>query len=115
MERGYRVAISTHSPTIVELVWALGQLKEKRASAGKLREIFGLDRARWDIDRLAGRTLRRDFRVFYLDFEEGRVASRDISGLDPGAADFAERTWGELLAQSVRANAAVADAESGAE
>ncbi len=113
IDRGYRVVISTHSASIVELVWALGQLKARRAEAGKLREIFGLERARWDVDRLAERTLKRDFRVYYLDYDGNRVKSRDISALDPASSDFAERTWGELLAQSARANAVVADVQAG--
>jgi hypothetical protein len=115
MDRGYRVAISTHSTTIVELAWTLGQLRARQAAPGKLREVFGLDRARWDIDRLAARTLKKKVRVVHLDYDGDSVVSRDISGLDPDAADAAERTWGELLSQSVRANAAVADAQGGNE
>lgn len=115
MDRGYRVAISTHSTAIVELAWALGQLRAKRAAPGKLREVFGLERARWDVDRLAERTLKKDIKVLYFDYEGDGVVSRDISGLDPDAANEAERTWGELLAQSVRANAAVADVQGGTE
>jgi hypothetical protein len=112
LDRGYRVAISTHSQAIVEAVWALRQLKAARADPGCFWQIFGLERARWDVGELARRTLEKDFRVFFLDYEGDLVASRDISGLDPDARDAAERTWGGLLSQSDRANAAVADALS---
>ena len=115
MDRGYRVVISTHSASIVEVVWALSQLKANRADASRLREIFGLESARWDIDQLARRTLEKDFRVLYLDYVGDRVVSRDISSLDPGAADRGERTWGDLLSQSARANAVVADVVGGRE
>jgi hypothetical protein len=109
MDRGYRVAISTHSTSVLEVVWALRQLQANKAHYSKVREVFGLDRTRWDIDELARRTLRKEYRVFYLDYVDDHVASRDISALDPGAADLAESTWGELLGLSARVNAVVAD------
>lgn len=109
MDRGYRVAVSTHSPSVLELAWALGQLKASGAEPGKLWEIFGLDRARWDVGRLAARTLEKRIKVYSLDYDGTEVVSQDISDLDPDAASRAERTWGELLAQSERANAVVAD------
>ncbi len=115
MDRGYRVAISTHSASILEVVWALRQLKAGVAGASRLRDIFGLERARWDIDQLARRTLEKEYRVFHLDYDGEHVSARDISALDPGAADRAESTWGELLSQSVRTNAVVADIASAKE
>jgi hypothetical protein len=108
MDRGYRVAISTHSASVLEVVWALRQLQARGAHPRNVRDIFGLDKARWDIDELARRTLQKDYRVFYLDYVEQHVVARDISTLDPGAADPAEGTWGDLLGLSVRANAVVA-------
>ncbi len=109
MGRGYRVVISTHSASIVEIVWALRQLKGGRADFRRVREVFGLERARWDVDELARRILQKEYRVVHLDYEKGAVGSRDISALDPGATDLAESTWGELLSLSARANAVVAD------
>jgi hypothetical protein len=110
MDRGYRVAISTHSAAIAEIVWALNHLKAQRAGPGELRELFGLEGSRWDIDELARRILGMDFRVYHLDYLRDLVESRDITGLDPDAADAGERTWGGLIALSGRANAVVANA-----
>jgi hypothetical protein len=109
MDRGYRVALSTHSLSVVELVWALRHLQAGETGARRLKDIFGLEQARWDIDQLARRTLEKEYRVFYFDYVGDRVVSRDISTLDPGAAELAESSWGELLRQSARANAVVAD------
>jgi hypothetical protein len=108
MDRGYRVAMSTHSLSIVELVWALRQLKSAESGARHLKDLFDLD-ARWDVDRLARRTLQKEHRVYYFDYRRDRVVARDISALDPGAEDLGESSWGQLLRQSARANAVVAD------
>lgn len=112
MDRGYRVAISTHSQSILEVLWAIRQLHSKKADASRLWEIFGLERARWDVGQLARHSFEKEYRVFYLDYEGEQVVSREISALDPGASDAAERSWGELLSQSARANAVVADANA---
>jgi energy-coupling factor transporter ATP-binding protein EcfA2 len=108
MDRGYRVAISTHSPAIVEVVWALRRLKATGAHPAKLWELLGLERARWDVDRLAQRVLEKDYRVYHLDYVDHAVQSRDISELDPEEEAPAERTWGDLLSLSSRVNAVVA-------
>ena len=110
MDRGYRVAISTHSPAIVETVWALNHLRACRAGPSQLRELFGLDAARWDIDELAKRILKMDCRVYYLDYVREQVESRDITGLDPDAKNAGERTWGGLISQSSQVNEVVARA-----
>ncbi len=115
MDRGYRVAISTHSLSIVEIVWALGQLKAKDAEPAGLWEVFGLEKARWDVGELARRILQKEYRVYYLDYDRDHVVSRDISGLDPAAVEEGERTWGDLLSQSARANAVVASAATNSE
>jgi hypothetical protein len=111
MGRGYRVAISTHSPSILEVVWAIRELQAKHASARSLRKVFDLEKARWDVDALAQEALGKRYSVFYLDYGPDGVVSRDISGLDPGAVDIRERTWGDLVGLSVRANEAVAEAD----
>jgi putative AbiEii toxin of type IV toxin-antitoxin system len=56
MDRGYRVAVSTHSPAIVEVLWGLRQLKASHGNPSKLRDLFGLEHARWDVDQLARHT-----------------------------------------------------------
>jgi energy-coupling factor transporter ATP-binding protein EcfA2 len=112
MDRGYRVAVSTHSPAIVEVLWALRQIKTSGANPNKLRNLFSLERARWDVDRLARNVLQKEYRVYYLDYVDPRAEcarSLDISALDPESSETGERTWGHLLSLSSRVNAAVAD------
>ena len=115
MDRGYRVAVSTHSPAIVEVLWALRQLKASRGNPSKLRDLFGLEHARWDVDQLARHVLEKEYLVYYLDYEDAKAESataRDISALDPDSPDLGERTWGHLLSLSSRVNAAVAEAST---
>jgi hypothetical protein len=112
MDRGYRVAISTHSAAIAELVWALRQLKQRGGDPGRLRRLFGLERARWDVNKLARRVLSKEYKAYHFDYVKGTVVSSDISELDPDARDPRERTWGDLLSISERANAVVAEAHS---
>jgi len=115
MDRGYRVAVSTHSPAILEVLWGLRQLKTGGANPSKLRDLFGLERAGWDVDRLARNVLKKEYRVYYLDYVDHKVDSArsyDISALDPDSAELGERTWGHLLSLSSRVNAAVADVQT---
>jgi hypothetical protein len=110
MDRGYRVVISTHSAAIVEIVWALNHLKSSHAGPAGLRDLFGLDASRWDIDELAKRILKLESRVYHLDYVHDRVDSRDITALDLDAENAGERSWGGLISLSGQANAVVANA-----
>jgi hypothetical protein len=111
MGRGYRVALSTHSSAIVEILWALRHLRTGNGDPGRFRKLFGLERARWDVDQLAQDVLEKETRVFYLDYPDPKkdsARSRDISSLDPDSSESGERTWGQLLGLSERVNAVVA-------
>jgi hypothetical protein len=112
MDRGYRVSISTHSPAIVEVLWALRQLKAEGGDPSRLRQLFGLEKARWDVDEMARRVLEKEYRVYYLDYADPKVESArsmDISALDPDSPELGESSWGHLLSLSSRVNAVVAD------
>ncbi len=108
LDRGYKVAISTHSEAILQVVWAIQELKATDAPPASLWKVFDLESARWDVGRLAERCLDRSYRVFFLDYEGEAVTATDISRLDPGAEREAEKTWGQLSGLSERVNAIVA-------
>jgi hypothetical protein len=114
LDRGYRVALSTHSTAVLEIVWALQMLKARRAKPSAVWRVFGVDHARWDVGRLADRLLNKSYQVCALDFEGSLVASHDISNLNPDAENAAERTWGGLTSLSERVNEVVAEAVGGA-
>lgn len=111
LDRDYRVCISTHSPQVLDLVWALQVLRETKSEPGQLLRIFEAPKTA-GLLRVAGRVLEKKCKVYYFEGHGGQV--RDIIGLDPSALDKNEATWGGLLEFSGRANEAVASAMANA-
>ena len=106
LARGYRVCLSTHSPHVLDLVWALKVFQEHGADADKVLDLFDVQR-RPDMIKMATEVLDKEARVYYFDPTSGQT--RDISALDPGAEDAAESGWGGLAEFSGR----VADVVAG--
>jgi energy-coupling factor transporter ATP-binding protein EcfA2 len=104
LRRGYRVVISTHSPVVLEMVWALQEFKQLGVSEKDIRHLFSL-RATASAKALAQASLSKDYRVYFFD-RQSKV--RDISKLDPGALETAESEWGGLTRFSSRVNTAIA-------
>ncbi len=107
MARGYRVCISTHSPQVLDAVWALQRLRDNGASPSELLQVFDVE-ATPGMVKLAESVTKRKVKVYYFDRKGG--ATRDISGLDPNAEEKGESGWGGLSEFSGRANEAVARA-----
>lgn len=106
--RGYRVILSTHSPLVLDAIWALQQMAANNAPVRLATDAFGL-RASAAIDTVMKHALGASYRVHYMGFEPdtGRVRSRDISSLDPFSEDAAEAYWGGLTGFSSRFSEAV--------
>jgi len=108
LARGYKVAMSTHSPTVLEVVWGMSRLKEAKHAPELLCEMLELP-SRKDILRTAAAALRKTHMVAHFQHDEdGRVVSKDISNLDPGSADEREWNWGGLAGFSARASDVIA-------
>jgi energy-coupling factor transporter ATP-binding protein EcfA2 len=112
MKRGYRVCISTHSPQVLEAVWALRHLKENDASPTELLAVFGAPCTQ-AMQNVARTVMEKTVRVFYFDRLTG--ATRDISDLDPDAEEAGRAGWGGLTEFSARVNMAVARAVANAD
>lgn len=110
--RGYRVCLSTHSPQVLECVWALRHLKENNAPPSALLSVFDAKNTQ-PMQRLAESVMSKAIKVHYFDPLTGRT--KDISELDPGSEETGEVGWGGLTEFSGRANAAVARAVAEAE
>jgi len=110
--RGYRVCLSTHSPQVLEAVWALRHLKENGASPSSLLAVFDAPNTQ-AMQRLAETAMSKRMEVHYFDPVTG--CTRDISELDPDNEEPGEGGWGGLTEFSGRANAAVARAVANAE
>ena len=103
--RGYRVCVSTHSPHVLDLMWALHFIQGNNGNIADVLKLLRLPHTK-PSKNLAQAALDSDLRVFYFS----RNASvHDISQLDPGADEDAEREWGGLTTFSGIAGEVVAD------
>jgi hypothetical protein len=107
MWRGYRVCLSTHSPQVLDLVWALGKLREHDASPQKVLSLLDVKHTPSTM-KLARAALTKIARVYYFDPQSR--STRDISLLDPASSEIVEAGWGGLTELSGRAADIVADA-----
>src|SRR6266566_1188233 len=110
--RGYRVCLSTHSPQVLDAVWALKHLKANGADAHAILDIFEADNTQ-AMRKLADTVMEKALKVIYFERENGRT--RDISELDPSAEEEGHSGWGGLSEFSGRANRAVARSAANAE
>jgi hypothetical protein len=110
LARGYRVCLSTHSPHLLDVVWALGVFQKHNADPRKVLELFAVPPTPPLID-MAKTVLDKRARVYYFDPATGRT--KDISNLDPGVEDAAEAGWGGLTEFSGRVADVVASVVNG--
>ena len=103
--RGYRVCLSTHSPHVLDIVWALRFFQENHAQRKDVLRLLGL-KSTLMTRQMADCALESDFRTYYFA-RDGRV--RDISDLDSGAEDIAEGGWGGLTEFSGKVGDIVAE------
>jgi hypothetical protein len=113
LARGYKVALSTHSPTVLEVIWGMSRLKGHRDGAVLLCKMMGLPEKDRNVVKTATEALKRNYAVIHVQHStDGRVVSKDISHLDPGAADPSEWGWGGLTGFSASVSEVVAQARS---
>lgn len=111
MHSGYRVIVSTHSPVLLEFVWAYNYLKnipeDKRIAA--LSEVFGLESHNSEDLIFLNDVFDKKIRTYFFSRDTtGKVTSKDITSLDVYSEDVAENEWGGLTQFSSRSNEVVA-------
>jgi hypothetical protein len=109
--RGYRVCISTHSPQVLDAVWALKHLRENGGDPASLLRVFDAPETP-GMMKLAQDIMEKTAKVYY--FDRGAVTARDISELDATAEEEGQSGWGGLSEFSGRANEEVANAVANA-
>lgn len=111
---GYKVAITTHSSNVLDIVWAIEAIKRRRIEVDrKIELVSGLLDLPCDnpeVSSMIGQALGLEIRTHSFHYEEGRVRSKDISSLDPGDEDEIVSGWGGLAAFSARVSDTVAEA-----
>lgn len=105
MQRGYRVVLSTHSPVVLDLVWALQEFKRHDGLEADVRKLLNLDAGSY-AKKLAQSVLEKDYRVYF--FERGQTV-RDISNLSPLADNQEEAEWGGLVGFASRTGEMIAE------
>lgn len=106
LSRDYRVCLSTHSPHVLDLVWALSVIQNHDADQKFLLELLGVKPTQ-QMKTLATAVLKKEIRVYY--FDGSTHETRNISELDPGNDDPGVAGWGGLTDFSGRAADVVAD------
>ncbi|MGC8640352.1 MAG: AAA family ATPase [Isosphaeraceae bacterium] len=106
LSRGYRVCLSTHSPHVLDLVWALSVIRNQDADQKFLLQLLDIKPTQ-QMKTLATAVLKKEIRVYY--FDGFTHETRNISELDPGNDDPGVAGWGGLTDFSGRAADVVAD------
>ena len=110
MHAGYRVIVSTHSPVLLEFVWAFNYLKDFPAKyrLDALCEIFGLQTGNRKTLEFMGSVFEKEIKTYFFSRDEvGKVDVRDISSLDVYSDDVTVNEWGGLTQFSSQANEVV--------
>lgn len=109
MHAGYKVIVSTHSPVLLEFVWAYNYLKnipqDKRVAA--LCEVFGVQNSRKNNFNFMNDVYEKDIKTYFFSRDTGKVKVKDISSLDVCSDDVAINEWGGLTQFSSKANEVV--------
>lgn len=102
INRGYKVVISTHSLHVVEIIWALEEIKKSRVDQSEKVKAFSLlfkvDKNAPGVKKIAENSLEKEYHVYYFKPSEssGLTESIDITGLDPSEQDPSISGWGGL-------------------
>ncbi|HUY14999.1 MAG TPA: AAA family ATPase [Terriglobia bacterium] len=108
LHRGYRVCLSSHSPQVLEMIWAWQNLKQNGADGGSLGKVLGA-KLTPSVRKVFDDVMQKEIRAYFFERDK-RVT--EISGLNPDAKNDLEASWGELLSFTDRANRAVAESAS---
>lgn len=97
--RGYSVTVSTHSPLLATIAWAIERLQSGKAEAKDYQAMLGLPQ---DFIARAESLKKKSIRAYYFDYVPGEtfVETTDISALDPGSESASEAGWGGLTGVS---------------
>lgn len=110
LHRGYRLIISTHSPVLLEAVWAIRNLQNNNSDVKYLYQLFDL-KPTPAINELFENILKnKKFSTYYFDQKEDGVEVRDISSLDAFDEDLSTADWGGLTSFSSKASEVVSQA-----
>lgn len=94
--RGYKLIISTHSPVLLELLWALKYIKNYKGTSTDLFELFSLEKNTSMVTTFKTVIKEKTFATYFFEQNKEGVIIRDISSLDACSNDKAISNWGGL-------------------
>ncbi len=111
LARNHRVILSTHSPVVLDLVWAMRELSAIPPEFGimALCRIFNLDKPSPKASDVFAAALTKDYRTYFFKRTDSGVVTEDISTLDPGDENENIAGWGGLSGVSGRVGRIVED------
>ncbi|MBN8786659.1 MAG: AAA family ATPase [Terrimonas sp.] len=96
LARGYKVIVSTHTPVLLELAWAIKYVKEYNGSASDLFDLFSLS-PNASLQKVFDTVIaNKTFNTYYFDLGKNGAVVKDISSLDAGSEDASISNWGGL-------------------
>lgn len=105
ISRGYKVIISTHSTTILQLSWTVRLIQEMNADPQKLFELFNLKKKTKGLKQIFQKTINdSEFNTYYFERSAQGVNVRNISQLDPADDDSGISEWGGLTSFGSKAS-----------
>ena len=110
LHRGYRLLISTHSPVLLEAVWAIRNLQTNNSDVKYLYQLFDLKPSPPITELFENILKNKEFSTYYFDQKEDGVEVRDISSLDAFDEDLSTADWGGLTSFSSKASEVVSQA-----
>lgn len=108
IQRGYKLVISTHSPMLLELMWAMGEIQALDGTSDDLYKLFDLPKTLGLTKIFKSAIAEKRFATYYFDRRSDGVHIKDISSLDAGADDGAIANWGGISEFAGRAAEIVA-------
>lgn len=108
IQAGYKVIVSTHSPTLLEFAWVFESLKKLPEDELKnaLCELFSIDKKMTAVHVLNG-LQKKELKTYFFSSEGDGVTSTDISSLDVENENPLIAEWGGLSAFSGKASEVV--------
>lgn len=114
LSRGYRVLISTHSTHILDVLWALNEIRSLdlpgKTSVDFACRLLGLDPKNSGVTNMISLVLGLSMKIFGFSYRGQGVGVTDISTLDPDDEDGQISGWGGLSEYSGRVSEIVAEA-----
>lgn len=108
IDRGYRVCLSTHSPYVLELVWAIQVLQRSRSPNREKAVLEALSVSGRTMRSIAETLLNRSIRAYALTFDSQlKHRCTDISALDLESPDPVAAGWGGVTSLSTVVSRAV--------